>query len=254
MASKSEIVSALDAKLRLSDFSDYSNNGIQVDSQKSEITRVCSGVDASLPFFEKAAEMGADLVICHHGLSWGDSLKYIRGLNYELVSFLVRHDIALYAAHLPLDAHAELGNNAQIAAALGLRDLKPFGIYHGQAIGFQGSLPEPLQRDAFEVLLRLSLNPGEFRALPFGRDTVQTVGVVSGGAADSVGQAIDAGLDAYVTGEADLVAYNTALQRHMNMYAAGHYATERFGVRALGEWLASTFGVPHTFVDLNLPY
>lgn len=254
MANKSALIAALDDKLDLAVFSDYSNNGLQVDSSKSEITRICSGVDASLPFFEKAAESGADLVICHHGLSWGDSLKYIRGLNYDLVSFLIRHDIALYAAHLPLDAHAELGNNAQIAAALGLRDLKPFGVYHGRPIGFQGTLPAPLERDAFEVLLRLSLNPGDFRALPFGRESVQTVGVVSGGGADSVGQAIDAGLDAYVTGEADLVAYNTALQRKMNMYAAGHYATERFGVRALGDWLASTFGVPHSFIDLNLPY
>lgn len=250
---KDNLLAELAAKLRISDFTDFSNNGLQVDCSRRDIRKICTGVDASLPFFKAATEAGADMVICHHGISWGDSLKYITGLNYTQIKFLVEHDIALYACHLPLDAHAELGNNAGLCRALGLADQRPFGVYHGQSIGFSGSLPTPLSREAFADLVRAKINP-DIKVIPFGKDEIRTVGVISGGASSSVSEAIDAGLDAFVTGEADLIAYNTCQQREMNMVAAGHYATEKFGVRALGEWLADSFGLEHEFIDFNVPY
>ena len=250
---KTELLAALADKFDIEAFHDVSNNGLQVDSRRQEIGKVVTGVDATLPLFKAAAEAGADLVICHHGISWGDSLKRITGLNYDLIKFLLDHDLALWACHLPLDAHAELGNNAGICNALGIVYRKPFGDYHGQLIGFSGQLPSPMPRGAFADLVRDKIG-GNLKTALFGAETIKTVGVISGGAADMVSQAIDAGFDAYVDGEMDLVAYNLCLQRGINMFAPGHYATERFGVRALGTWLASTFGLEHQFVDFDLPF
>lgn len=250
---KTQLLTILADKLKISEFSDYSNNGLQVDSSKCEIRKICTGVDATLPFFVAAAKAGADMVICHHGISWGDSMKYISGLNYELVKCLIENRLALWACHLPLDANEALGNNSGICRALNVRDMKPFGFYHGQNIGFSGLLPKPLSRDAFTKLLGRKIN-SEVKVHPFGKKTISTVGVISGGAASEVSQAIDAGLDAYVTGEADLISYNNCLQRGMNMFAIGHYASERFGVRAVGEWLKSEFGIDHEFIDFSIPY
>ncbi len=250
---KKELLAALADKLAVSSFDDFANNGLQVDSRRDEIRTVCTGVDATLPFFEAAVAAGADLAICHHGISWGDSLKHISGTNYDLVKFLFDNDLALWACHLPLDAHPELGNNAGVCDALGLVDRRPFGNVNGQLLGFSGRLPAPLARDAFADLLRSRIGR-HLHAAPFGREQIETVGVVSGAAAGMVSQAIDAGLDAFVDGEIDHVAYNACLQGRMNLFAAGHYATERFGVRALGEWIASLFGVRHQFIDFDLPW
>ena len=250
---KTELLAALADKFAIDTFSDYSNNGLQVDSRRKEIQKVVTGVDATLPLFKAAAEAGADLVICHHGISWGDSLKRLTGLNYELIKFLMDNDLALWACHLPLDAHAELGNNAGICKALGLVERKPFGEYHGNTIGFSGRLPSPMPRDAFANLVRDKIGKNLHTAL-FGKDSIETVGVISGGAADMASQAADAGFDAYVDGEMDLVAYNLCLQRGLNMFAPGHYATERFGVRALGCWLERLFSIEHRFVDFDLPW
>lgn len=250
---KRKLVCEMSRKLDIDKFNDSSNNGLQVDSSKTEIRKICTGVDATLPFFRAARDAGADIVLCHHGISWNDSLKRITGLNYDLVKFLLDADMALFACHLPLDAQPELGNNACIARALGLVDVRPFGEYHGSTIGFAGRLPLPLGRDDFAALVgdRVGSKP---RIAPFGRETIETVGVVSGGAASMVDEAIDEGLDAFLDGEIDLQAYNVCLQRGMNLFAAGHYATERFGVRALGSWVAETFGVEHEFIDFDLPY
>ncbi len=250
---KAELIAALADKMAIDTFDDVSNNGLQVDSRREEIRKVVTGVDATLPLFKAAAEAGADLVICHHGISWGDSLKRITGLNYELVKFLMDNNLALWACHLPLDAHAELGNNAGICQALGLVERKPFGKYHGNTIGFSGRLPSPMPRDAFANLVRDKIGNNLHTAL-FGKDIIETVGVISGGAADMVSQAADAGFDAYVDGEMDLASYNICLQRGINMFAPGHYATERFGVRAVGGWLERTFGIAHQFVDFDLPW
>ncbi len=250
---KTDLLTALADKMAIDTFEDVSNNGLQVDSRREEIRKVVTGVDATLPFFQAAAEAGADLVICHHGISWGDSLKRLSGLNYELVKFLMDHDLALWACHLPLDAHPELGNNAGICAALGIVERKPFGEYHGNTIGFSGRLPSPMPCDAFANLVRDKIG-GNLHAALFGKETIETVGVISGGAADMAGQAMDAGFDAYVDGEMDLVAYNLCLQRGFNMFAPGHYATERFGVRAVGHWLERTFGIEQQFIDFDLPW
>lgn len=250
---KTALIQAMADELGIERFHDISNNGLQVDSSKADIRKICTGVDATLPFLRAARDAGADIVLCHHGISWGDSLKRIAGLNYSIVKFLMDADMALFACHLPLDAHPVLGNNAQICDALGLTDRRPFGEYHGETIGFAGRLPSAIGREDFAALVRDRIG-ANLRVAPFGKEAIETVGVVSGGASEMVGQAIDQGLDAFIDGEIDLVSHNECLQRGMNLFAPGHYATERFGVRALGEWAAAKFGLAHEFIDFDIPY
>lgn len=253
MATLADIVSALDEELQPGRFpGDPSRNGLQV-ANSGEVRKVRCGVDGSLEFFERAAAEGADLCIVHHGISWGDSLTRIAGLNYELVSFLVKHDMALYACHLPLDAHPTLGNNAGLAAALGLRDLRPFGEYAGSLIGFRGELPAPMPAAEFRERVR-ALSNGGFTAHEYGPATIRTVGVVSGGGEGELPQAAALGLDAFVSGEGGLQAYNAAKQGRIHAYFAGHYATETFGVKSLGRLVAERFGVEAEFVDFRLPW
>ncbi len=242
----------LDRLLTVERFRDDSWNGLQV-ANSGRIGSICVGVDASLPFFEAAVAQGAGMVLCHHGISWGTSLARITGLNYRLVSFLLRHDVALWACHLPLDAHPVHGNNAVLARLLGLRQRRPFADYHGQLIGIRGELPQAVAFDAFADRVRRLVNP-RAAVHPFGKRRVKRIGIVSGGAASEVAEAVKEGLDAYVTGEASLQGYNLAQQEEMNVVYAGHYATEVFGVQALLRLIAKRFALPGAFVPLPAVY
>lgn len=233
-------------------FADESNNGLQVENQ-GKVRRVCVGVDASMAFFEQAAERKADFLVCHHGLSWGDSLKRITGLNYRRLKFLIDHDIALYACHLPLDAHPRLGNNARICKALGLRGLQPFGFYHGVPIGFRGALPRAMSYAKFKQRAH-ALFGNIAGTMDFGKRQIRTVAVVSGGGADQIAEAGEAGIDVFISGEARLKAWSLAQEFAVNAIFAGHYATEVFGVKAVGDLIAGRFRVGVEFVDLSVPW
>lgn len=252
MTNLSRIVDVLDRELKAQDFQDHSHNGLQVENS-GRIRRVCAGVDASLAFFEKAAEKKADLLVCHHGLSWGDSLKRITDLNYRRLKFLMEHDMALYACHLPLDAHPRLGNNALICKALGLRGVKPFGCYHGMTIGFKGALPAALPYRRFKEMVR-EVFGNIVATMDFGKQTVRTVAVVSGGAADEIAEAGAAGIDVYVSGEPKLTAWHLAQEYGINAVFAGHYATEVFGVKAIAELLSRRMAVKAEFIDMAVPF
>jgi dinuclear metal center YbgI/SA1388 family protein len=245
-------VGALDRELNVASFKDDSHNGLQVENSGC-VRKVCCGVDASLEFFEAARKRKADLVVCHHGLSWGDSLKRITGINHGRLAFLIRNDMALYACHLPLDAHPRLGNNAQIARVLGLRGLKPFGLYAGRMLGFRGTLPKALPYARFRAWVGERIG-GEVRSMDFGRQMVRTVAVVSGGAAEEADEAGREGVDVYLTGEPKLMAYSLAREYGINVVFAGHYATEVFGVRALADYIRRRFRVAAEFVDLGVPF
>ena len=242
----------LDHELKIDAFTDSSNNGLQVQNSGT-VRRIACGVDGSLETFKAAQAQGANLVICHHGISWGDSLKQITGLNYGRVSYLVQNDIALYACHLPLDAHPEHGNNAQICRALGLKNLKPFGMYGDKELGFEGELPRTIPYERFKHQVAKTMG-NEPDCMDFGKDKVRTVAVVSGGAAAEVDEAGRKGIDVYLSGEPALLAYSLAQEYGINAIFAGHYATETFGVRALGKLLTRRFRIPHTFIDLEIPF
>lgn len=252
MTALQTITTFLDRELSVADFHDSSHNGLQVENSGS-IRKVCCGVDASMAFFEAAQAKGADLLICHHGLSWGDSLARITDLNYRRLKYLLDHDLALYACHLPLDAHARYGNNACIARALGLRGLKPFGVYHGMTLGVAGRLPQSLTYAAFKKKVR-GIMGAELQTMDFGKQRVQSVAVVSGGAAKEVAEAGQKGIDVYLSGEPALVAYSLAQEYGVNAVFAGHYATEVFGVRALGDALKQRFSVTADFIDMQIPF
>jgi dinuclear metal center YbgI/SA1388 family protein len=246
----STLAGYLDKELRIREFEDSSHNGLQV-ANSGKVKKICCGVDASLEFFELAHGRGADLLFCHHGISWGDSLSTITGLNYQRLSALLKYDMALYASHLPLDAHATLGNNAQICRTLGLKRLKPFGMYHGKEIGFEGQLVKPQRFSTLARQVADRVGP-PLHTWDFGRKTVQRVAVVSGGAAGEIAEAGEKGIDVYLSGEQTLAAYNLAREYGINAIFAGHYATERFGVMAVGAQLKKRFNVDVEFIDTGI--
>jgi len=246
------LVSFLDEALRVGAFRDVSNNGLQIANSGS-VSRVLTGVDASLRLLKEAAERGAQCVVCHHGLSWGDSLKRITGVNHRLVKFAIDHDIAVYAAHLPLDAHPQFGNNALLCRTMGLTRVRPAFEYHGETIGFVGSYARPITFDAFCARVRQHVND-DIRILDFGSKTVRTIGVVSGGGADMADQSVALKADVFLTGEPNLQGYTFAENAGLNMVFAGHYATEVFGVRALAGLIAKSLRLPTEFADFRIPY
>jgi dinuclear metal center YbgI/SA1388 family protein len=227
---------------------DASRNGLQVERRPGTIRKAAFAVDACMQSFEQAAVLGADLLFVHHGIFWGRDFP-LTGAMYRRVRFLIEHDIALYAVHLPLDAHDETGNNIGMARELELGDLQPFGGYKGKTIGFRGILPR--KADINGVLGALGMSPDECNAiLPFGKAENMSVGIISGGSSRDVAQAIDAGLDLYISGEADHTIYHLAQENRINVIAAGHYASETWGVRGMAERIAGETGIETVFIDI----
>jgi dinuclear metal center YbgI/SA1388 family protein len=226
---------------------DTSLNGLQVDNDGAEIASVAFAVDATLETFRQAADAGAGLLFVHHGLFWGAPLR-VAGSHRERLRFLLDHNLALYACHLPLDQHPVLGNNAGLAELLGMGTPEPFGEYHGRKIGFKGTLDQPLAIE--EAVRRIAFKDRPpLGVYPFGRRENRSCAVVSGGAAEQALQAIEEGLDLYVTGEASHYIYHQALEGHLNMIAGGHYSTEVWGVRRVMEHCAASLNLKTEFID-----
>jgi dinuclear metal center YbgI/SA1388 family protein len=251
MAAREEIVDWLDGLLSPTSFEDYGPNGLQVSGAET-VERVVTGVSAQLQLFERAAELGAQLVLCHHGLFWNFHPRTVGPAMKRRLQALFGADLSLAAYHLPLDAHPEVGNNALICAALGLEQSEPFGSHRGRPLGFVARSPEGI---AFEELRERCTRT--FGQTPFvwdaGPDTVHALGVVSGSAAASLGEAIARGLDGLLTGEPAEHAMADAREAGVHFIAGGHYATETLGVRRLGDLLAERFGIEHHFVDVPNP-
>jgi dinuclear metal center YbgI/SA1388 family protein len=233
---------------------DESRNGLQVANRVPDVTKVAFAVDASLETFRRAIEQGAQVLFVHHGILWDRQERFV-GAFYERLRMLFEGNLALYAAHLPLDQHPEVGNNIGIAKALGLRDVEPFGSYHGTKIGYKGTLPAPVGLD--DVVFRLfggqagQAGHGEqVRTLPFGPELVSRVGIVSGGAAWEVTQAVEERLDLFITGEPLHAVYHHCLESRIHVIFAGHYQSETFGVRSLKETLARETGLDTVYVDV----
>jgi dinuclear metal center YbgI/SA1388 family protein len=250
MAQIDHLIAALDELLRPGDFRDLGPNGLQVPGAR-EVTHVVTGVSAQRELAERAVALGAQLVLVHHGLFWDFHPTGLTPLLAERLRPLFQHDVNLAAYHLPLDAHPRYGNNALLAEALGCADTRPFGDYKGTPIGRAGTLPG-ITPDELRARVREATGR-EPLILGAGPQTIRTIGIVSGAAADSLHEAAAAGLDAFLTGEPREHITAEARELGLHFVAAGHYATETFGVRALGELLAAQFGVEHTFVDLPNP-
>jgi dinuclear metal center YbgI/SA1388 family protein len=241
-----DLTSYLDDYLGIADVHDSPEalNGLQVENA-GNVARVGVAVDVCRTTIERAVEIGADLMLVHHGLFWG-GLQPLIAQHGRRVRTLIKHDIAVYSAHLPLDLHPEVGNNAVLARALGLGDIERFGEYEGQTIGFAGTMVA--SRDELVQRIRDLLRV-EPRVIATGPESVNRVGVVSGGAGKLITQAADAGLDTYVTGEGSHHTYFDAEEAGVNLIYAGHYATETVGVKALASHLEERFGLPWEFID-----
>ena len=247
-----EIIEELNGILEPQRFEDYGPNGLQVPGA-AEVETIATGVSASLQLFELAAVERAQLLLVHHGLFWGSGFGPIDATLKRRLKALFDADIALAAYHLPLDAHLQFGNNALLAKALGAQSTQPFALHRGQPIGVLASLPAG-GIDATELFARVhaatSREPLVFDAGPA---RVRSVAIVSGAGSDYLADAAAAGADALLTGEPVERVMASAREAQVHFIAAGHYATETFGVRRLGEHLAERFGVRHVFLDVPNP-
>jgi dinuclear metal center YbgI/SA1388 family protein len=240
------IVKHCDQLLRTKEAGDYDGavNGLQAGNSGT-VTRIAAAVDASLATVKLAIATGADLMIVHHGLFWSTRQPWT-GKKYELLRLLVENNLAVYSSHLPLDAHPKLGNNAQLCAALRLKNLKPFFFSHGQHIGFQAR--KKISRD--DLAARLQRATGaKPRILPGGSKICRRIGVVTGGAGGDLKLAADEGVDTFVTGEGSHWTFALAEELGVNVFYGGHYATETFGVKALAAELGKKFRLPWEFLD-----
>ena len=227
---------------------DDSLNGIQVGRSNKPITKVAFAVDACLESIRRAKELGANLLFVHHGLFWGKPLR-IEGALLERIRLLVDNDIALYGCHLPLDMNPVVGNNAVLADLLSLQERKPYGVYHGVAIGVAGVLETPLTI-AQIVSKILPDNSKPLSVIAAGKEKVSRVAIVSGGAASEVTEAFGTDIDLYLTGEPSHSMYHYVVENKLNFVAAGHYATEVWGVKAVARKLAAEAGIETVFIDL----
>ncbi len=242
-----DITAWLDRELALSSFDDVSNNGLQIAREGDGITSVAFGVDASVAFLERAAAAGAQLCVVHHGISWGGGIRRLTGVDYAVVKTAMRHNLALYGVHLPLDASRKYGNNWELARFLKLKGVSSAFSYRGNVIGVVGTCPD------VKALERLNtLRPGAFdrkRDLPGGKRKDLLVGVCSGGAGEEAVEAKALGCDLYVTGEASWQDVIAAENVGMQMVCCGHYETETFGVRAVAKAMAKALSVKTAFID-----
>jgi dinuclear metal center YbgI/SA1388 family protein len=247
-----EILSFLDELLDPGGFDDYGPNGLQVPG-RGEVDRIVTGVSASLELFERAVAADAGLVLVHHGVFWDKAPRALSPAAAARLRVLLTAEVNLVAYHLPLDAHPEVGNNALLADGLGAAVHEPFAEHGGRAVGVAARFGED-GVDAGELFARVAEVTGR-APLVFddGPDRVRSLGIVSGGAAADLETAIAAGLDGFLTGEPSEPAMTTAREAGVHFIAAGHYATETFGVRCLGELLAERFDIAHDFVDVPNP-
>jgi dinuclear metal center YbgI/SA1388 family protein len=243
---RDDLVAWLDDFLKVKDYPDISLNGLQVEG-KDEVNQIAVAVDGAQATFDDAVAAGVDMLIVHHGLFWGKPLA-VRGHVKKRIQTLLDAGISLYAAHIPLDAHPEVGNNAVLARELGMVDLEPFGSWQGLKIGFKGRFPRGTRlHDVADKLGQLTgmqslVHQG-------GGDLVNSGGIVSGAAAWSIVEADEEGLDVFITGEPKHEVFHEAFERRINVVYAGHYDTETFGVKALAARLQDEFGLPWTFFD-----
>jgi dinuclear metal center YbgI/SA1388 family protein len=252
----SEIIAELDRLLEPSRFDDYGPNSLQVPGA-NEVSTVATGVSAHLELFERAAAEQAQLLLVHHGIFWGSPIGPIDAQLKRRLQVLFDADLALAAYHLPLDAHPTLGNNALIAKALGAATVEPFALHHGEPIGFVATLDESADGNGVPAS-DLFTRAGEITAraplvYDAGPPMIRRLAIVSGGGSDYLADAAAAGADALLTGEVAERDMAQAREHGIHLIAAGHYATETFGVKALGEHLAERFGLRHVFIDVPNP-
>ncbi len=242
---RDELVCILDEFLDVRGVADRSDNGMQVEGREA-VRRVGTAVDCSIGVIEQAVQAEIDLLVVHHGLFWGRAERVV-GAHRARLKALLEGGISVYAAHLPLDLHPEVGNNVELLRLLELVPEGAFGRVEGISIGFWARCDPPRVRESMARRLEESLG-SRVEIHPFGPEQVQSLAVVSGSGGSCIEEAIREGLDCIVLGEWTYASYHTARENGLNVLAAGHYATETVGVRALGQKLADEYGLEQVFL------
>jgi dinuclear metal center YbgI/SA1388 family protein len=243
---RDELVAYLDEFLAVKAMKDWGENGLQVEGGP-QVRRLAFAVDASLTAIDDAVRFGADMLIAHHGLFWGKPLRIV-GAHRRRVKTLLDNECSLYASHLPLDRHPEVGNNAQLAALLDLPVVGEFGDAFGLPVGVVCETERELSLDELVATFARAVAAPAL-VLPGGDRPVRRVGIISGGAASEIAAAVAAGCDAYITGETSHSAYHDAAEQGIHVIFGGHYATETVGLRALARRLENRYDLPWVFVE-----
>lgn len=244
------LVEEADRFLNAARISDYCPNGLQVEG-RPQVRRIVSGVTASQALLDAAVEAEADVVLVHHGYFWKGEDACITGIKRRRLQTLLSNDISLLAYHLPLDLHAEVGNNVQLACQLDITVEGPLDPNNPKIVGLFGSLAEPMSARDFARRVQEVL--GREPLLVEGAGMIRKIGWCTGGGQGYIDNAIAAGVDLYLTGEASEQTFHSARENGIGFIAAGHHATERYGVQALGDYLARRFAVEHLFIDCPNP-
>lgn len=250
MVNLPDILSFCDNRVHRTEIGDFpgAENGLQV-ANNGKVTKIGASVDAGLIPFQKAIEAKIDFLIVHHGLFWNPPVP-ITEANYEKIKVLIEGNLAVYASHLPLDAHREIGNNALIAKSLGLKQLDWFLEFQGTKIGL---IAESFKnREELKTKLQ-QLFPSTFTAIEYGSPEPNKIAISSGSGNSVVGELLKAGVDTLVTGELRQHHFNMAQELKLNLYACGHYATEVFGVQALAKEVAQKFNLNYEFIQTDCP-
>lgn len=251
MAKVSQIITYCDELLNAADFKDYAPNGLQVQG-KADVQCIVTGVTATQALIERAIALNADMLLVHHGYFWRGEDPRLLGMKGRRVKALMQNDINLVGYHLPLDAHPELGNNAQLGQVLGLQNIRVNGQGHAKNLLFTGELPQAMPADRFSQHLDECLQRPPLH-IAAGDRVIKKLAWCTGGAQGFIDQAAELSVDAYLSGEISEKTTHEARECSIHYFAAGHHATERYGVQALGEHLAQAFGLEHHFVDVDNP-
>ncbi|WP_318502229.1 Nif3-like dinuclear metal center hexameric protein [Photobacterium leiognathi] len=231
---------------------DYCPNGLQVEGKK-EVKKIITGVTACQALIDRAIEEKADALLVHHGFFWKGEPAEIRGMKYRRIKALIENGINLYAYHLPLDVHAQVGNNVQLAQRLGLDITGGLELGNQRSVAIYGELEQAISGEDFAARIAMALQREPLHIAPNSPDLIKKVGWCTGGGQDYIELAAQQGCDAFISGEVSERTTHTARELGIHYFAAGHHATERYGVKALGEWLAQEHGFDINFIDIDNP-
>ena len=241
----------LNGLLRVQEITDYCPNGLQVEGRR-EVTHIVTGVTASQALVDAAIAQGADTLLVHHGYFWKGESQTITGMKKKRISALLKNDINLLAYHLPLDVHPEYGNNRQLAKLLNVHQVKAVSSVKPVGVLMEGELPSPIKGEDLKQLLATQLSREILMECPQNKE-ITRIAWCTGGGQGFIEQAVEANVDAFFTGEVSEQTIHVAREMDIAFFAAGHHATERYGVKALGEHLSEHFDIPVTFIDIPNP-